>query len=96
MGGPTSPQEIMSFPYELSISQLKVEFRSNVIPIGSITSGIQVHRALLFKVCLLSPIHSFYNASFSFWPISCAYPQIFIGVTTIDPGMKCGLMKTKG
>ena len=50
MGGPIERGQLPNFSYELSISQLKYELKSNVIPIGMIEKGIHYHRALLFKV----------------------------------------------
>lgn len=50
MGGPIERGRVMDFSYELPISQLKFNLKSNVIPIGHITTGIHLHRALLFKV----------------------------------------------
>lgn len=53
MGGPVARGQVAQFSWELPISQLKYEKKSNVIPIGSIKAGIFVHRALLFKVWYL-------------------------------------------
>jgi HEAT repeat protein len=50
MGGPIERGSLSSFSWELPMSQLKYEFKSNVIPLGAITAGIHYHRALLFKV----------------------------------------------
>ena len=50
MGGEVTRDDIPSFSYELSISQLKCDLNSNIIPIGKIGAGIFYHRALLFKV----------------------------------------------
>ena len=50
MGGPVARGQVAQFSWELPISQLKYEKKSNVVPIGSIKAGIFVHRALLFKV----------------------------------------------
>ncbi|XP_022103270.1 armadillo repeat-containing protein 3-like [Acanthaster planci] len=49
MGGPIERGQLSSFSYELSLSQLKYELKSNVLPIGRIEKGIHYHRALLFK-----------------------------------------------
>nr|XP_054771281.1 armadillo repeat-containing protein 3-like [Lytechinus pictus] len=49
MGGPIEKGEMANFSYELSLSQLKYELKSNIIPIGRIDRGIHCHRALLFK-----------------------------------------------
>ena len=50
MGGAIERGRVMEFSYELALSELKFNLKSNVIPIGHITAGIHVHRALLFKV----------------------------------------------
>ncbi|XP_038051297.1 armadillo repeat-containing protein 3-like [Patiria miniata] len=49
MGGSIERGQLSSFSYELSISQLKYELKSNILPIGRIDKGIHYHRALLFK-----------------------------------------------
>ena len=53
MGGPIPKEDVANFSFELPISQLKHDLNSNVIPIGSVETGIYYHRALLFKVCLM-------------------------------------------
>ena len=50
MGGPIDRGQVSNFSWELGISQLKYDLKSNVIPIGAIKAGIHYHRALLFKV----------------------------------------------
>ncbi|VDI55865.1 Hypothetical predicted protein [Mytilus galloprovincialis] len=50
MGGPIEKGELANFSYELPISQIRYEMKSNVVPIGKIKTGIHIHRALLFKV----------------------------------------------
>ena len=55
MGGAIERGQLSNFSYELSISQLKYELKSNVLPIGRIDRGIHYHRALLFKV---SPVRN--------------------------------------
>ena len=52
MGGPIERGQLSNFGWELPLSQVKFELKSNVIPIGKIKVGIHVHRALLFKVRL--------------------------------------------
>jgi len=54
MGGPIDKGNFSGFSWELHISQIKYELRSNVIPIGKIEAGIHYHRALLFKVVSMS------------------------------------------
>ena len=49
MGGAVDRSSITSFSYELSISELKYELKSNVVPIGQVKSGTFYHRAILFK-----------------------------------------------
>ncbi|CAH1777612.1 unnamed protein product [Owenia fusiformis] len=49
MGGPIARGQLANFSYELPISQIKYDLKSNVIPIGLIKTGIHYHRALLFK-----------------------------------------------
>ncbi|XP_069314948.1 armadillo repeat-containing protein 3 [Eulemur rufifrons] len=50
MGGKISKEKLPDFSWELHISELKFQLKSNVIPIGLIKKGIFYHRALLFKV----------------------------------------------
>lgn len=50
MGGPIEKGQLANFSWELPISQVRFELKSNVVPIGKIKSGIHIHRALLFKV----------------------------------------------
>ena len=50
MGGPIDRGQVSNFSWELAISQLKFDLKSNVIPLGLIKAGIHYHRALLFKV----------------------------------------------
>lgn len=50
MGGPIERGQLSNFGWELPLSQVKYELKSNIIPIGKIKAGIHVHRALLFKV----------------------------------------------
>jgi len=47
MGGPVS--DVTQFSWELHISQIKSELKSNVIPIGFVKRGIFYHRSILFK-----------------------------------------------
>ncbi|XP_053429219.1 armadillo repeat-containing protein 3 isoform X1 [Nycticebus coucang] len=49
MGGKISKDKMPDFSWELHISELKFQLKSNVIPIGSIKKGTFYHRALLFK-----------------------------------------------
>ena len=50
MGGPIDRGQVALFSWELPISQIRFELKSNVVPIGMIKTGIHYHRALLFKV----------------------------------------------
>lgn len=50
MGGKIAKEKLADFSWELHISELKFQLKSNVIPIGYIKKGIFYHRALLFKV----------------------------------------------
>jgi len=50
MGGPIERGQVAQFSWELPLTQLKYEKKTNVIPIGAIKAGIHIHRALLFKV----------------------------------------------
>ena len=58
MGGKIPKEKLQDFSWELHISELKFQLKSNVVPIGLIKKGIFYHRALLFKVfkmfCLIS------------------------------------------
>ncbi|XP_067661533.1 armadillo repeat-containing protein 3-like [Haliotis asinina] len=49
MGGAIEKGQVTNFSWELPLSQIKFELKSNVVPIGKIKAGIHVHRALLFK-----------------------------------------------
>ncbi|XP_078306478.1 armadillo repeat-containing protein 3 isoform X5 [Panthera onca] len=49
MGGKMSKEKLHNFSWELHISELKFQLKSNVVPIGQIKKGIFYHRALLFK-----------------------------------------------
>uniref|UniRef100_G1LIE4 Armadillo repeat containing 3 n=2 Tax=Ailuropoda melanoleuca TaxID=9646 RepID=G1LIE4_AILME len=49
MGGKVSKEKLPDFSWELHISELKFQLKSNVVPIGLIKKGIFYHRALLFK-----------------------------------------------
>ncbi|XP_039088949.1 armadillo repeat-containing protein 3 isoform X7 [Hyaena hyaena] len=49
MGGKISKEKLHDFSWELHISELKFQLKSNVVPIGQIKKGIFYHRALLFK-----------------------------------------------
>ncbi|XP_052795764.1 armadillo repeat-containing protein 3-like isoform X3 [Mya arenaria] len=49
MGGSIERGQLSNFGWELPISQIKYELKSNVVPLGKIKAGIHVHRALLFK-----------------------------------------------
>lgn len=50
MGGPIEKGKLVNFSWELLLSQLKYQLKSNIIPLGLVTKGIHYHRALLFKV----------------------------------------------
>ncbi|KAM5235823.1 armadillo repeat-containing protein 3 isoform 3-T3 [Ctenodactylus gundi] len=49
MGGEIPKGKLSDFSWELHISELKFQLKSNVIPIGYIKKGTFYHRALLFK-----------------------------------------------
>ncbi|XP_051856764.1 armadillo repeat-containing protein 3 isoform X2 [Antechinus flavipes] len=49
MGGPISKKLLHEFKWELHISEVKFQLKSNIIPIGYIKKGTFYHRALLFK-----------------------------------------------
>ncbi|KAI5282377.1 Armadillo Repeat-Containing Protein 3 [Manis pentadactyla] len=49
MGGKIPKDKLYDFSWELHISELKFQLKSNVVPIGLIKKGIFYHRALLFK-----------------------------------------------
>ena len=59
MGGPIEKGQLSNFSWELPISQIKYDIKSNVIPIGRIKTGIHYHRALLFKVNIVLQIICF-------------------------------------
>ncbi|KAK3779638.1 hypothetical protein RRG08_040361 [Elysia crispata] len=50
MGGRIERGQVANFSWELPLSQVRFELKSNVIPIGRMKAGIHIHRALLFKV----------------------------------------------
>lgn len=50
MGGAVKRDNLHEFLWVLHLSELKMELKSNVVPIGFIKRGIYCHRALLFKV----------------------------------------------
>ena len=50
MGGTVPFSSLDTFATALSVSELKLEAGSNVIPIGKVRMGTYYHRALLFKV----------------------------------------------
>ncbi|XP_021049263.1 armadillo repeat-containing protein 3 isoform X3 [Mus pahari] len=49
MGGKIPKEKLADFSWELHVSELKFQLKSNVVPIGYIKKGIFYHRALLFK-----------------------------------------------
>ncbi|XP_030612651.1 armadillo repeat-containing protein 3 isoform X2 [Archocentrus centrarchus] len=49
MGGAVEMEKMHEFSWILHLSELKIQLKSNVIPIGLIRKGIYRHRALLFK-----------------------------------------------
>uniref|UniRef100_M3YKY4 Armadillo repeat containing 3 n=1 Tax=Mustela putorius furo TaxID=9669 RepID=M3YKY4_MUSPF len=66
MGGKVSKEKLHDFSWELHISELKFQLKSNVVPIGLIKQGIFYHRALLFKVWY-EGVHEKNNAIFRSW-----------------------------
>ncbi|NWX78252.1 ARMC3 protein, partial [Alca torda] len=50
MGGPTERDKLHDFSWELHVSEIEFELKSNVVPIGKVKKGTFYHRALLFKV----------------------------------------------
>ncbi|NWX98513.1 ARMC3 protein, partial [Nothoprocta ornata] len=50
MGGPIERDRLHDFSWELHISEIEFELKSNVVPIGKVKKGTFYHRALLFKV----------------------------------------------
>lgn len=50
LGGAIERGQVSNFSWELPMSQVKFELKSNVVPIGKVKAGIHIHRALLFKV----------------------------------------------
>ncbi|KAL8577393.1 hypothetical protein ACOMHN_060215 [Nucella lapillus] len=49
MGGAIEKGQLPYFGWELPLSQVRFECKTNVVPIGKIKMGIHTHRALLFK-----------------------------------------------
>ncbi|XP_068529848.1 armadillo repeat-containing protein 3 isoform X4 [Anas acuta] len=50
MGGAIEKEKLHDFSWELHISEIEYELKSNVVPIGKVKKGTFYHRALLFKV----------------------------------------------
>ncbi|NXU57772.1 ARMC3 protein, partial [Turnix velox] len=50
MGGPIERDKLHDFCWELHVSEIEFELKSNVVPIGKVKKGTFCHRALLFKV----------------------------------------------
>ncbi|XP_074430576.1 armadillo repeat-containing protein 3 isoform X2 [Larus michahellis] len=50
MGGPIERDKLHDFSWELHVSEVEFELKSNVVPIGKVKKGTFYHRALLFKV----------------------------------------------
>ncbi|XP_041344525.1 armadillo repeat-containing protein 3 [Pyrgilauda ruficollis] len=50
MGGTVEREELHNFCWELNMSEIEFELKSNIVPIGKIKRGTFYHRALLFKV----------------------------------------------
>uniref|UniRef100_A0A8C9N8A5 Armadillo repeat containing 3 n=1 Tax=Serinus canaria TaxID=9135 RepID=A0A8C9N8A5_SERCA len=50
MGGPIEKEELHNFCWELDMSEIEFDLKSNIVPIGTIKRGTFYHRALLFKV----------------------------------------------
>ena len=50
MGGAIEKGQLAYFGWELPLSQVRFDGKTNVVPIGKIKMGIHTHRALLFKV----------------------------------------------
>ena len=50
MGGPIEKGQLAYFGWELPLSQVRFDGKTNVVPIGKIKMGIHTHRAVLFKV----------------------------------------------
>lgn len=61
MGGAVKRDNLHGFLWVLHLCELKMELKSNVVPIGFIKRGIYCHRALLFKVSLNEPPHNLEN-----------------------------------
>ncbi|NWT56121.1 ARMC3 protein, partial [Erythrocercus mccallii] len=50
MGGTVEREQLHNFCWELDMSAIQFELKSNIVPIGKIKRGSFYHRALLFKV----------------------------------------------
>ncbi|XP_072185044.1 armadillo repeat-containing protein 3 [Excalfactoria chinensis] len=50
MGGAIERDKLHNFSWELHISEIEFELKSNLVPIGKVKKGTFYHRALLFKV----------------------------------------------
>ncbi|NWV63981.1 ARMC3 protein, partial [Malurus elegans] len=49
MGGSVEKEKLHNYCWELHISEIEFELKSNIVPIGKIQKGTFYHRALLFK-----------------------------------------------
>jgi len=50
MGGEVERERSLEFNWQIHVAELKVQYGSNVVPLGSIKRGTYFHRALLYKV----------------------------------------------
>ena len=53
MGGEVERERSLEFNWQIHVAELKVQYGSNVVPLGSIKRGTYFHRALLYKVSVL-------------------------------------------
>ena len=52
LGGQVHREYIYNFEWDAHIQGLKIDLKSNIVPLGMIKFGIHYHRALLFKVSI--------------------------------------------
>uniref|UniRef100_A0A8C4X5H6 Armadillo repeat containing 3 n=1 Tax=Erpetoichthys calabaricus TaxID=27687 RepID=A0A8C4X5H6_ERPCA len=102
MGGGVERRKLHNLYWELHLSELKYELKSNVIPIGKIKKGFFCHRALLFKAladrvginCSLA--RGEYNRSWNVVTLTEEHPKVLLVPYVVDlmhnPGC---LMKVK-
>ncbi|KAG2458058.1 ARMC3 protein, partial [Polypterus senegalus] len=90
MGGGVERRKLHNFYWELHLSELKYELKSNVIPIGKIKKGFFCHRALLFKALAdrvginCSLVRGEYNRSWNVVTLTEEHPKVLLVPYVVD------------